>query len=263
MSTPTLLLDCDGVLADTERDGHLVAFNKMFDELGVPIQWDDATYANLLRVGGGKERLMSFLTPEQASALGMPDDEDSRLDVVGQWHMVKSRIFRDLVADGALAPRPGVARLIHEGLDAGWCLAVASTSAVASVESVLASVVGEDVARSVRVFAGDVVGRKKPAPDIYLHALGGLGSDATNTVVVEDSGVGCRAAVSAGLPVVVTLSGYTVGEDFTGAAVVLTDLGEPSAPARVVDDPSRLGLGGETLVDLAFLRRVIDAHAVA
>ncbi|RMB61553.1 HAD-IA family hydrolase [Tessaracoccus antarcticus] len=263
MSTPTLLLDCDGVLADTERDGHLVAFNHMFEELGVPIQWDDSTYADLLRVGGGKERLMSFLTAERAAALGMSDDADSRLDVVGQWHVVKSRIFRELVADGALAARPGVARLIHEGLEAGWCLAVASTSAVASVESVLTSVVGGDAARCVKVFAGDVVERKKPAPDIYLHALRGLGSDPANTVVVEDSGVGCRAAVSAGLPVVVTLSGYTAGEDFTGAAVVLTDLGEPSAPARVVDDPARLAPNGDAVVDLAFLRRVIDAHAPA
>lgn len=263
MSTPTLLLDCDGVLADTERDGHLVAFNAMFTELGVPIQWDDATYANLLRVGGGKERLMSFLTPERAAALGMPTDEDSRRDVVGEWHVAKSRLFRQLVSEGALAPRPGVARLIHDALDAGWCVAVASTSAVASVESVLASVVGAEVARSVRVFAGDVVERKKPAPDIYLHAIAGLGSDPANTVVVEDSGVGCRSAVSAGLPVVVTLSGYTAGEDFTGAALVLTDLGEPSAPARVVDDPSGLAAGDGAVVDLAFLRRVIDAHGAA
>lgn len=263
MSIPTLLLDCDGVLADTERDGHLVAFNKMFDELSVPVHWDDDTYADLLRVGGGKERLMSFLTAERADSLGFGADEDSREEVVAQWHQVKSRIFRDLVAAGALAPRPGVARLIREGLDAGWSVAVASTSAVASVQSVLASVVGSVVSGSLPVFAGDVVERKKPAPDIYLHAMRGIGADPKSTVVIEDSGVGCRSAVAAGLPVVITVSGYTGAEDFTGAALVVTDLGEVSTPARVIDDPYGLVGAADAMVDLAFLRRVIDGHRAA
>jgi beta-phosphoglucomutase-like phosphatase (HAD superfamily) len=49
-----LILDCDGVLADTERDGHLVAFNQTFEELGFPFRWSEEEYADLLKIGGGK-----------------------------------------------------------------------------------------------------------------------------------------------------------------------------------------------------------------
>ena len=39
-----------------------------------------------------------------------------------------------------------------------------------------------------------------------------------------------RSALDAGLPVVVTQSTYTEGEDFSGAVAVLSDLGEPGRP---------------------------------
>ena len=54
---PALVFDCDGVLADTERDGHRVAFNEMFRELGLPIEWSVEEYARKLQVAGGKERM--------------------------------------------------------------------------------------------------------------------------------------------------------------------------------------------------------------
>ena len=59
-----LVLDCDGVLADTERYGHLVAFNETFAEFGLPVRWSVADYRDKLRIGGGKERMASLLTPE-------------------------------------------------------------------------------------------------------------------------------------------------------------------------------------------------------
>ena len=52
MSEHALILDCDGVLADTEKDGHLVAFNQVFDEAGYPFRWSEDEYAKLLKVGG-------------------------------------------------------------------------------------------------------------------------------------------------------------------------------------------------------------------
>lgn len=257
MSTPTLILDCDGVLADTERDGHLVAFNMMFEELGVPLHWDDETYAELLLVGGGKERLMKFLTPELAESLGMQSDEKNRRDVVAHWHSVKTRIFRELVGRGDVPPRPGVARLIKQALGAGWKVAVASTSARESVSSVLDSVVGPEVAGEVRIFAGDIVAHKKPAPDIYLLALRELGSDPMATIVIEDSGVGCRSGVAAELAVVVTVSGYTSGDDFSGAVLVVTDLGEPEEAARVLADPLHRVAQKDVTVDVDLLGEIL------
>ncbi|HEU0257743.1 MAG TPA: HAD hydrolase-like protein, partial [Microbacteriaceae bacterium] len=57
-----IIFDCDGVLADTERAGHLPAFNRTFEEFGVPIHWSDAEYAQRVKIGGGKERMLSVLT---------------------------------------------------------------------------------------------------------------------------------------------------------------------------------------------------------
>ena len=69
-----LIFDCDGVLADTERYGHLVAFNQMFAEFGLPVRWSDADYQAKLAIGGGKERLASLLTPQFAAQAGLPAD---------------------------------------------------------------------------------------------------------------------------------------------------------------------------------------------
>jgi len=47
----TLLFDCDGVLADTEPF-HLVAFNRLFAEVGLPVRWSAEEYGRRLQIGG-------------------------------------------------------------------------------------------------------------------------------------------------------------------------------------------------------------------
>ncbi|WP_330351180.1 HAD-IA family hydrolase [Streptomyces sp. NBC_00582] len=225
-----LILDCDGVLADTELDGHLLAFNQAFAEFGAPFRWTAREYAALLKTGGGKERLMAYLADHPAIELAAPGAELA--DKVAAIHRRKSQIYIQLVNDGALPGRPGVRRLITEALDAGWQVAVASTSAQHSVEAVLRSVVGADIrARMSGVYAGDIVPAKKPAPDIYLLALRELGRSAEEAVVVEDSESGALAAARAGLPHLVTTSHFTADDPFPDARTVLSDLGEPAAPA--------------------------------
>ena len=44
-----LIFDCDGVLADTERDGHRPAFNQTFAEFGLPVQWSEEEYGREAR----------------------------------------------------------------------------------------------------------------------------------------------------------------------------------------------------------------------
>ncbi len=104
-------------------------------------------------------------------------------------------------------------------------LAVCSTSAEDSVRAVLTAGLGvERVARFAAIFAGDIVPRKKPAPDIYLLAAQRLALNPARTVVVEDTRVGLLAAKAAGINCVVTPSPYTRGEDFTGADLIVEDL---------------------------------------
>ena len=62
-------------------------------------------------------------------------------------------------------------------------------------------------AKEVRVFAGDVVKNKKPAPDIYLLAAKELDLAPPECVVIEDTEIGCRAAKHARMNCVVTFNG--------------------------------------------------------
>ena len=254
---PALIFDCDGVLADTERDGHLPAFNQTFAEFGVPVRWSDADYAEKVKIGGGKERMRSILTPEVAAALGLPENPETWGDTLLAWHKRKTAIYTDRVAAGVMPGRPGIRRLVEEAAAAGWTLAVASTSAEDSVRAVLSHAVGPELSQRFRVFAGDIVPAKKPAPDIYLHALRELAVDPGDTLVIEDSANGLQAALAAGLATLVTVSSYTAEEDFDGAALVVSSLGDPAGPAaEVLSDPGGIHPDGYVrLTDLAAILR--------
>lgn len=186
------------------------------------------------RIGGGKERMASLLTDEFVVANGLPADPDGQREMLADWHRRKTSRYKGIVHAGLLRPRPGVARIVDEALGAGWTVAVASTSAEDSVRAVLEHAVGEANADRFAVFAGDVVTAKKPDPAIYELALDRLALGAGDAIVVEDSRNGLVAAVRAGLRCVVTVSSYTADEDFSEAVLVVSSLGDPGEPARVV-----------------------------
>lgn len=231
-----LLFDCDGVLADTERDGHLVAFNQMWREQGVNWQWTLDQYAEKLKIGGGKERIASLSHDADFRAVyDVPASDEAWLATVARWHLRKGDIFKQLVSSGAIPGRPGVKRLAREALARDWTLAVCSTSALPSVQAVLTHVMGDETARRFAgVFAGDIVKAKKPAPDIYAYAATTLAMAPGDCVVVEDSRNGLLAAAAARMACVVTQNELTKGERFSEAAIVLTSLGDPDGERAVV-----------------------------
>jgi HAD superfamily hydrolase (TIGR01509 family) len=171
--------------------------------------------------------------------------------LLADWHKRKTARYKEMVRAGRLPARPGIARIVEEALDAGWTVAVASTSAEESVRAVLEHSVGDANAARFAVFAGDIVSAKKPDPAIYTLALDRLELEPGDAIVVEDSRNGLLAADRAGLRCVVTVSGYTAEEDMSAAVLVVTSLGDPGEPARVLanrgaTDPGEL----VTLADL-------------
>ena len=251
-SARALVFDCDGDLADTERHGHLPAFNQVFAEFGLPVRWSEDDYRVALRIAGGKERMASLLTPAFVAAAGLPADREAQLAEVARWHRRKTEVYVELVAAGRIPARPGIKRLAGEARAAGWQLAVCSTSAEPSVRAILAMAVGSEVAADFVVLAGDVVARKKPAPDIYELAVQRLGLPRVAIAVVEDSRQGLLAAVGAGLTTIVTVNEYTRDEGFDEAALVVTSLGEPDGePTTVLADPLAVHPGAwVTLADV-------------
>jgi HAD superfamily hydrolase (TIGR01509 family) len=248
---PALIFDCDGVLADTERDGHRPAFNETFSEVGLGVRWSEEEYGEKLQIGGGKERMASLLTDEFVRANGLPTDADGQKDMLADWHRRKTARYKQMVRAGRLPARPGIARIVDEALAAGWALAVASTSAEESVRAVLEHAVGKPNAARFAVFAGDIVPAKKPDPAIYQLALERLSVGPGDAIVIEDSRNGLLAAVGAGLRCVVTISSYTAGEDMSEAAIVVTSLGDPGEPTVVLANRSAASPGElVTLADL-------------
>ncbi len=229
-----LIFDCDGVLVDTERDGHRVGFNRAFAQMGIDAEWDVALYGKLLLVAGGKERMRAYF-----DEYGWPEGADSaeaRDELIVKLHKLKTEITAGLVAEGGLPLRPGIRRIVDEAIAAGVRLGVCTTSNPKFIDAVLDLFGPERKARFEFVHAGDVVAKKKPAPDIYLLALETLGLPPHECMVIEDSRNGLLAARGAGLPTLVTTSTYTVDEDFTGAVKVVPELGdEPNVNVTLAD----------------------------
>ena len=227
-----LIFDCDGVLVDTERDAHRVGFNRAFAEMGIDADWDVELYGKLLLVAGGKERMRAYF-----DQYGWPDGADTpeaRDELIVALHKLKTEITSGLVS--SLPVRPGILRIIDEARAADVKLGVCTTSNPKFIDAVLDLFGPERKAAFDFVHAGDVVAKKKPAPDIYLLALETLGLPPHECMVVEDSRNGLLAAMGAGFPTLITTSTYTVDEDFTGAVKVVPELGdEPNVNVRLAD----------------------------
>lgn len=236
-----LLFDVDGTLADTERDGHRVAFNQAFADAGLGWHWGIETYGQLLKVAGGKERIRYFIERVDTNvqpAIGLEKDPGVQLDnFISALHQSKTRYFVSLLQSGLIPLRPGVERLLNKARASGLRLAIATTSRLENVTALLTATLGEEsIAWFDVIAAGDVVAEKKPAPDIYLYALQQLGLKAPECLAFEDSENGLLSATRAGLKTIVTINDYSCNQDFGAAAIVLNQLDDPDFQLKTIEE---------------------------
>ena len=100
-----LLFDCDGVIAETERDAHRVTFNQAFQAKNIKAEWDVDLYGRLLKIGGGKERMTSYF-----NEVGWPSvvsSEEEKVNLVKELHKLKTEKFQQAVESGVCPVRPG------------------------------------------------------------------------------------------------------------------------------------------------------------
>ena len=217
-----VFFDIDGVIIDTERDGHRVSFNLTFKEFGFGDEWSVEYYHELLQVAGGKERMKHHW---KTRGFSKPVSETEIDDVIKAMHKRKTEIFVDLIESLKLPLRPGVHRFMKEALKAGLKIAVCTTS-----NERAASAVTEKALPDIKfdlVLAGDVVSKKKPDPEIYNLALSKTGLKPDQAFVVEDSRNGVLAAKGASIPTLVTTNVYTEKEDLSAGDIIVTALGDP------------------------------------
>ncbi len=247
-----LLFDVDGTLADTEKDGHRVAFNLAFEQAGLDWHWDVALYGELLDVTGGKERMKLYLD-KYNTAFERPENLD---DFIAELHKSKTAHYTELLSQGRIPLRPGVERLINEARDAGLRLAIATTTTPANVDALLRHTLGQEALDWFEVIAaGDIVPAKKPAADIYQYALREMRLDPAAGLAFEDSCNGILSSLGADLKTIITINDYTRDHDFSGAAIVLDQLGEPDDPCKVLQGDKSL-LNGQPWLNLDNLKHI-------
>lgn len=246
-----LIFDLDGTLAETERDGHRVAFNQAFAEAGLSWYWDVTLYGKLLGVSGGKERIRYYLDYYQPG-FPSPIIMDS---FIAKLHQAKTQYYAELLEEKKIPLRSGVVRLLNLAREMGLQLAIATTTTAENVTALLRTSIGHNALNWFDcIAAGDIVRTKKPAPDIYHYCLSQLQIEPAQCLAFEDSANGVRAAVGAGIKTVVTVNDYTRDEDFTGAVLVLDHLGEPGHPCTILSG----NLDNFTYVDVDLLQRLIE-----
>ncbi|KAK9816684.1 hypothetical protein WJX72_003671 [[Myrmecia] bisecta] len=210
-----------------EAAGHRVAFNEAFKRKGLPHEWGLELYGELLEIGGGKERMTAYFTEHaDLEPFKSMQDPEERKALIKDLHTLKTDIFMEMIEAGQMPLRPGVQRLVGEAIAAKTPVAVCSTSNERAVSTIVRVLLGPDVAAKMRVFAGDIVPKKKPDPAIYTLAAEELGVNPARCVVIEDSRIGLLAARAAGMRCIVTTSSYTAGEDFQTADAVFDCIGD-------------------------------------
>jgi HAD superfamily hydrolase (TIGR01509 family) len=250
MSTlKALLFDVDGTLADTERDGHRIAFNRAFTEEGLDWEWSEELYGKLLAVTGGKERIRYYLDNFNTD-FECPASLD---EFIAGLHQSKTRHYVQMLSEGLIPLRPGVKRLINEAREAGMRLAVATTTTPENVSALLENAMDPDAMSWFEVIAaGDIVPAKKPAPDIYVYAMEKMGLTPTECIAFEDSHNGIRSSMGADLKTIIAVNAYTREDDFTGATIILDNWGEPESPFSVLSGDA----GDATYLDLTLVKRL-------
>ena len=212
-----VLWDVDGTLAETERDGHRVAFNQAFEALGLPWRWDVDRYGELLRITGGRERLLHDMST-RTDAPVVPGEREA---LARALHARKNAIFGELVRGGGLPLREGVLALMDECGERGVRMGIATTTSRVNVEALLGTHLGPRwQERFATVVCGEDVRLKKPDPEVYRIALQALGITPLEAVAIEDSPGGVAAARAAGVPVAVTRSVYFGDAAIEGAIAI-------------------------------------------
>ena len=249
-SLKAIIFDVDGTIANTEET-HRQSFNSAFTEFGLDYQWSEQDYTNLLSISGGRERILSFLKDCNHQIQGDMDLRQFALNL----HQRKSEIYREKLVAGHIGLRNGVSRLITESRQQGIKIGIATATSLANVKTLLENNLGKNALSLFdAVVTSDIVKDKKPSPVVYQCALAELGLTADNCIAIEDTTNGNLAALACGLKTVITTHAFTIDNDFSGAELVLDQLGEPETPFNVIKGDAF----GYRYVDVALLNRILN-----
>jgi len=239
-----IFFDQDGVIIDTERDGHRVSFNMTFKEFGFTDEWSVDYYHELLQIAGGKERMKHHAQTKGFSKPIQPEELD---ELVKNMHKRKTALFVELIETGKLPLRPGIHRFMQEAMQAGLIIGVCTTSNEQAAHAIAYKVLS-DIEFNF-VLAGDIVSKKKPDPEIYNLALSKAGVKPEECMVIEDSRNGVLAGKAAGMHVVATTNVYTEKENLNDADIIVSCLGDAEGEKGTMSKGAITGYNGVLHID--------------
>ena len=239
-----IFFDQDGVIIDTERDGHRVSFNMTFKEFGYDVDWDVDYYHELLQIAGGKERMKHHLETKGFGKEVKPGEVD---ELIKAMHKRKTALFIELIESGKLPLRPGIHRFMQEAMQAGLIIGVCTTSNEQAAHAIAYKVLS-DIEFNF-VLAGDIVSKKKPDPEIYYLALSKAGVKPEECIVIEDSRNGVLAGKAASMHVVATTNVYTEKENLNDADIIVTCLGDAEGEKGTMSRGAITGYNGVLHID--------------
>ncbi|MFE9311406.1 HAD family hydrolase [Streptomyces sp. NPDC088353] len=179
-----VIFDNDGVLVDSEPISNrlLAAY---LTELGHPTSYEDSIRDYM---GSAMHRIHDLVLERTGKRL--PDDFDD---------VFHSRVFAAFRRE--LKPVAGAADVLEKLTVDGTPYCVASSGSHERIRVGHRTTGLDRWFDEERIFSSQDVGRGKPAPDLFLHAADRMGVAPERCVVVEDSPLGVRAAVAAGMDV--------------------------------------------------------------
>ncbi|WP_418063039.1 HAD family hydrolase [Pimelobacter simplex] len=205
LSDVLVVLDCDGVLVDSEPLVQRVEM-EMIAALGWPITLEEMVDQHL-------GRSWPVIEANIVRRTGSPLPHDFNQRRIG----ATTALFeRELTAVA------GVVAAVADLHAAGARTCVASSSARWRIELVL-SLTGQLETFAGRIHSAADVSNGKPAPDLFLHAASRMGVAPARCVVVEDSPAGVAAGLAAGMSVI-GYAGRTPAALLANAHVVLDDM---------------------------------------
>ena len=216
MRIKCLIFDFDGTLAETE-EAHRNAFNKAFSSNNLNWHWDQHIYKKLLQVAGGKERIAYYNESFLSNA-----KQISRKDIE-EIHFQKTKFYSQSVLQGFVQLRPGIKELLEKAKYNKKKLAIATSTSLGNVTLLLRSCLNEkpeDIFSFIST--GELVGKKKPSPDLYKLVLAEMNLTPEECLAFEDSRIGLLSAKRANITTVVTPSYYSTGDNFEEADYLLT-----------------------------------------
>ncbi|NDK28513.1 HAD family hydrolase [Streptomyces sp. TR1341] len=203
-----IIFDNDGVLVDSEpiSNRHLAAY---LTELGIETSYEDSLRDYM---GSAMHRVHDLVLERTGQRL--PADFDD---------VFHARVFAAFERE--LGPVPGAAEVLEKLAADGVPYCVASSGSHQRIRVGHRTTGLDRWFQEERIFSSQDVGKGKPAPDLFLYAAERMGVAPGRCAVVEDSPLGVRAAVAAGMDVY-GFTAMTPAKRLTGATQLFADMGE-------------------------------------